>query len=74
MSVGIPTADCSVTTGVTKLGKQVALVTGGGSGIGRATAIKFSEQGYNCAVADINEESAKETVSLLQLPGISIQG
>ena len=52
---------------------RVALITGGGGGIGRATAIKFSEHGYNCSVADINKDTAEETVGMLKTPGISIQ-
>ncbi|XP_035695307.1 2,5-dichloro-2,5-cyclohexadiene-1,4-diol dehydrogenase-like [Branchiostoma floridae] len=53
--------------------KPVALVTGGGSGIGRATAVRFAELGYSCVVADIDEQSAKETLSMLQTPGIAVQ-
>lgn len=36
--------------------EKVALVTGGSSGIGKATAIAFSEAGWSVAVADVNEE------------------
>ncbi|XP_066291688.1 2,5-dichloro-2,5-cyclohexadiene-1,4-diol dehydrogenase-like [Branchiostoma lanceolatum] len=51
----------------------VALVTGGGSGIGRATAVRFAELGYSCVVADIDEPSAKETLRMLKTPGIAVQ-
>ncbi|XP_066300370.1 2,5-dichloro-2,5-cyclohexadiene-1,4-diol dehydrogenase-like [Branchiostoma lanceolatum] len=54
-------------------GKPVALVTGGGSGIGRATAVRFAELGYSCVVADVDEPSAKETLRMLQTPGIAVQ-
>ncbi|XP_035685543.1 2,5-dichloro-2,5-cyclohexadiene-1,4-diol dehydrogenase-like [Branchiostoma floridae] len=53
--------------------KPVALVTGGGSGIGRATAVRFAELGYSCVVADIDEQSVKETLGMLQTPGIAVQ-
>eukprot|EP00058_Branchiostoma_floridae_P013629 XP_002599117.1 hypothetical protein BRAFLDRAFT_225017 [Branchiostoma floridae] len=53
--------------------KPVALVTGGGSGIGRATAVRFAELGYSCVVADVDEQSAKETLGMLQTPGIAVQ-
>ena len=53
--------------------ERVILITGGGSGIGRSTAIKFSEQGYKCAVADIDKNSADQTVRELKNAGIAIQ-
>ena len=52
---------------------RVALITGGGNGIGRAAAIKFSQEGFSCAVADIDEKQAQEAVSMLPNPGIAIK-
>lgn len=42
---------------------RVVVVTGGGSGIGRATAIRFGENGDFVVVADINVDSAKAVAS-----------
>jgi NAD(P)-dependent dehydrogenase (short-subunit alcohol dehydrogenase family) len=44
---------------------NVAVVVGGGSGIGRATAEQFAERGATVVVADIRESSAMETATLL---------
>lgn len=41
------------------------LITGGGSGIGRAVALKFASEGWRVAVADINAAGAAETVAML---------
>ena len=42
---------------------KVALVTGAGSGIGRASAIRFAEEGAKVMVADVRTESAQNTVA-----------
>ena len=43
---------------------KTALVTGGGNGIGRAAALAFAREGARDAVADLEAESARETVAL----------
>jgi NAD(P)-dependent dehydrogenase (short-subunit alcohol dehydrogenase family) len=45
---------------VGKLSGKAAVVTGAGSGIGRATALLFAEEGAAVAVADRREEAARE--------------
>lgn len=50
------------------LRNQVAFVTGGASGIGRATALAFAREGAKVAVADILE-SAEDTISEIRRNG-----
>lgn len=45
---------------------KTALVTGGGSGIGRSTAVAFGAAGANVVVADVDEGGGKETVALIE--------
>lgn len=52
-----------------KLQNRTVVVTGAGSGIGRACAIKCAEEGANIVVADINETGAIETVKQIQASG-----
>lgn len=47
------------------LNEKVILITGGGSGIGRAAALAAAREGAWVMVSDINEESADETVALI---------
>jgi NAD(P)-dependent dehydrogenase (short-subunit alcohol dehydrogenase family) len=54
-----------------------ALITGGGGGIGRATALAFAREGARLAVADVMAEAARETVALVNAAGgqaISLAG
>lgn len=44
--------------------EKVVIITGGGSGFGRETAIKLAKQGVNVAVVDLSEEKGIETVQL----------
>jgi NAD(P)-dependent dehydrogenase (short-subunit alcohol dehydrogenase family) len=44
---------------------KVVIVTGAASGIGRASAIQFAEQGAKVVVADINQAGAAETVAMI---------
>lgn len=44
---------------------KTALVTGAGSGIGRASALAFAEAGANVVVSDLNPAAAQHTVQLI---------
>ena len=48
---------------------KVALVTGAGSGIGRAAARIFAREGAKVAAADVNRASAEETVGMIREAG-----
>jgi 2-keto-3-deoxy-L-fuconate dehydrogenase len=48
-----------------KLDNKVAVITGGGSGIGRAMATIFAQQGANIYIVDVDENGAEETVKAI---------
>jgi 3-oxoacyl-[acyl-carrier protein] reductase len=50
---------------------KVALITGAGSGQGRAASVLFAEHGARIAVIDINDDDARETVGLVEAAGSS---
>jgi NAD(P)-dependent dehydrogenase (short-subunit alcohol dehydrogenase family) len=59
------------------LDAKSALITGGGGGIGRATALAFAREGARVAVADLVVDAARETVALVNAAGgqaISLSG
>ncbi len=48
-----------------RLANKAIIVTGGSSGLGRASAIAFSREGADVIVADLNETGAAETVQII---------
>ena len=52
-----------------RLAGKVALVTGAGSGIGRATALLFAREGAEVLVVDVNTAAGKETVEQIAAAG-----
>ena len=55
---------------MTKLKNKKAIITGGGRGLGKATAIAFAKEGIDIAITGRNEAVLKETVSELEAFGI----
>jgi len=48
---------------------KVVIVTGGGSGIGQATAILYAQGGAKVIVSDIDEKGGQETVASIKKAG-----
>ncbi len=49
-----------------RLTGQIAVVTGGGSGIGKATALLFARQGAEVNVIDLNQEACNSTIAEIE--------
>lgn len=52
-----------------QLQDKVAIITGAGSGIGKATALLFAKEGAKVVVSDINENHGTEVVELIRSSG-----
>ena len=55
---------------MSKLSGKRALITGGGRGLGRATALAFAQEGIHVAITGRNEEKLKQTVIELKNLGV----
>jgi NAD(P)-dependent dehydrogenase (short-subunit alcohol dehydrogenase family) len=49
--------------------EKVAIVTGGGSGMGRATSVLLAREGAAVVVADINDAGGRQTVAMIEQAG-----
>ena len=52
---------------------KVAIVTGAGNGIGRATVARFASEGATVIGCDINPDTLEETRALLAAAGLSAE-
>ena len=57
-----------------RLIEKVAVITGAGRGIGRATAVKFAAEGAKVVVCDLSPEPIAETVALCTQTGGTAMG
>lgn len=54
------------------MARRAIFITGGGSGIGRATAQRFAKEGWLVGLADINEAGMRETAEMIGVDNASI--
>lgn len=52
-----------------RLGNKTAIITGGASGIGRASALRFAREGAQVVIADLNVKGGRETADLIEQQG-----
>jgi 2-keto-3-deoxy-L-fuconate dehydrogenase len=51
------------------LENKVAVITGGGSGIGQAIAVLFAKQGAKVHILELNDDNAKDTLGIINTEG-----
>ena len=56
-----------------RLEGRIAVVTGGGSGIGRAIALRFAEEGARVVVNDVKKDAAERVAAELRGGGLALQ-
>ena len=57
-----------------RVAQRIAIVTGAGSGIGQASAIRLAEEGATVICADINTSAANETAELISKMNLKAEG
>src|SRR5690348_16663589 len=51
------------------LGGRIAIITGAGSGMGRAAALVFARHGARVVVSDVNDQGGAKTVAMVEAAG-----
>ena len=52
-----------------RLAGKVAVITGGATGMGRATALAFAEEGAKVSIFDIQDDEGRKTVQMIRDAG-----